>query len=105
MVGFVDSQWVLNGSATTTPYIDMLPLNTGKGITADLSNWLSQEWTIIYGNTWSYIATPVTLSYLNGCTSTSFSSPCTLTVNYNGGSYTSTASFSPIYAFFGANTQ
>ena len=104
MVGFVDSQWVLNGSATTTPYIDMLPLNTGKGITADLSNWLSQEWTIIYGNTWSYIAAPVTLSYLNGCPSTSFSSPCTLTVNYNG-SFTSTASFSPIYAFFGANTR
>jgi hypothetical protein len=105
LVGFVDSQWILNGSATTTPYIDMLPLNTGTGITAALSNWLSQEWTIIYGNTWSYIAAPVTLSYLNGCTSTSFSSPCTLTVNYNGSSYTSTASFSPIYAFFGADTQ
>jgi hypothetical protein len=105
LVGFVDSPWILNGNATTTPYIDMLPLSSGFGITASLSNWLSQEWTIINGDSWSYIAAPVTLSYLDGCPSTSFSSPCTLTANYNSATYTSTASFSPIYAFFGATTQ
>jgi hypothetical protein len=104
VVGFVDSPWILNYVATTTPYIDIIPLNSGYEITDPFSGWQETEWTIINGNAWSYQNAPVTLSYLNGCQNTSFSSPCSLVMNYTGG-FTSSVSLNPINAFFGASTQ
>lgn len=101
LVGFVDSPWTLTNTATTYPYIEIMALNSGNSLTAALSNWLSQDWSIL-GDAWSVQNTPVNLSYINGCTSTSFSSPCTLNMNMNyNGLFTSTLVMSPINDFFG----
>jgi hypothetical protein len=111
LVGFVDSNWVLNGESLTSPstYVYMLPVDSGYDITATISNtstnWTSQVWSI-YGDSgsnsyWESAPTSTTLGYLDGCTTTSFELPCVLTSNISLGGYKSTATFKPLDYFFG----
>lgn len=81
LIGFVDYPYISSGSQSTTPWAMLMPLSSsGQTITSNLNSFVPEFWSLSNTSWSAWTGTQLTIVGGNGCTASTFSSPCTISV-------------------------
>lgn len=82
LIGFVDYPYVSSGAQSSSPWAMFLPLSSaGQPITSNITNFVQEFWSFSNKSWSTWTGMTLAINGGNGCTASTFDSPCTITVS------------------------